>query len=417
MPPEAEFSKFKIASNHYNHVEEDIGLYGEMGFSAYRFTIAWSRIFPNGNDPEPNEEGLAFYEKILDECETYDIAPVVTLYAYDLPLHLLKTYNGWMSRQCVEDYLKYVETVVKRFKGRVKYWTPFNEQNFIILDSEYMTGCKAQNAKEIFQLEHHINMAYARATTLIHQIDPDAKVTGNIGTTCLYPKTCNPLDVEACDTLMFRIFYNYADIYFRGEYTKRYMKNVANYDITDILLDGDLEIIKSAEPDALTTTYYFSSGITPEHLDVGQSMNGLKAGNPYCDANEWGWSIDPYGFKHYITEIYHRYQLPILILENGLGHRDYVETDGKINDDYRIDYLAKHIDRMAEAISDGVEMLGYLTWSATDLYSTREGFEKRYGFVYVDQNDDLKRKKKKSFYWYKKVISSNGEDLLNNVEY
>lgn len=413
MPESADFDEFKIAADHYHHMEEDIALYGEMGFTIYRFTISWSRIFPNGNDKEPNEEGLAFYERMLTELEKYGIIPVATLYAYDLPLHLLKAYNGWMSRQCIIDYLRYVETVVTRFKGKVKFWIPFNEQNFILMDSEYMTGYKAKDKKDIFQLEHHFNLAYAEATRLIHRLDCDAKVGGNVGTACLYPKTCNPADVEACDTLLYNIFYNFADIYFRKTYTSRYMKNVNGYDISDILLQGDLETIAGAEPDFISTTYYFSSGVTMDDLNDEKPMNGLKAGNPYCEANEWGWAIDPYGFKHFLTDIYHRYQMPILILENGLGHRDVVKQDGTINDDYRVDYLAKHIGRMKEAADEGVELIGYLTWSATDLYSTREGFEKRYGFVHVSKTEGFKRRKKKSFYWYQKVIKSNGEDLVN----
>lgn len=411
IPEDSNFDQFKIASDHYHHMKEDIALYGEMGFSSYRFTIAWSRIFPNGNDKEPNKEGIRFYEEMLSELEKYNIAPIVTLYAYDLPLNLLKEYNGWMSRKCIDDYLNYVKTVVTRFSGRVKFWVPFNEQNFLSLDSEYMTGYKAKNNLEIFQLEHHFNLAYAQATKLIHEIDPEAKTGGNIGTSCLYPATCNPVDVEACDILKYRICYNFADIYFRKTYSEKYLNNVKEYDISNILLENDLDIIASAEPDFLSTTYYMCSVVSDETLKSNKPMNGLKGRNPYCEANEWGWNIDPYGFKHFLMDLYHRYQLPILILENGLGHRDILEDDGTINDDYRIDYLAKHIQRMKEAVEDGVEIIGYLTWSAIDLYSTREGFEKRYGFVYVDKDDNFKRIKKKSFNWYKKVIKTNGENL------
>ena len=411
MPEDANFDEFKIAADHYHHMKEDIALYGEMGFSIYRFTISWSRIFPNGNDKEPNEEGLKFYEEMLSELEKYNIAPVVTLYAYDLPLNLLKEYDGWMSRKCIDDYLNYVKTVVTRFRGRVKFWVPFNEQNFLNLDSEYMTGYKAKNDLEIFKLEHHFNLAYAQATKLIHEIDLEAKTGGNVGTSCLYPATCNPADVESCDILKYKLCYSFADVYFRKTYTKRYLNNVKEYDISNILLDGDLDIISSAEPDFLSTTYYMCSAVSAETLKNDKPMNGLKGRNPYCEATEWGWNIDPYGFKHFLMDLYHRYQLPILILENGLGHRDVLEEDGTINDDYRIDYLAKHIEKMKESAEDGVEIIGYLTWSATDLYSTREGLEKRYGFVYVDKDDNFKRIKKKSFNWYKKVIKTNGENL------
>lgn len=416
MPEDASFEDFKNAAQHYTHYKEDIAYYGLMGFGIYRFTMAWTRIFPNGNDPEPNEEGLAFYDRVLTELEKYGIQPVVTLYAYDLPLHLLESYDGWMSRQCIQDYLRYVETVINRFKGRVKYWVPFNEQNFLRIDEEYMTGYKAKNEKEIFRMEHHFNLAYAQATALIHRIDPAAKTGGNVGNMCVYPATCNPADVEAADRFIYGLGYAFADVYARKQYSRYYLAPLEKkYDLSDIILDGDMDIIAKAEPDFLSLTYYMSSVAKADGADGKLSMEMIKGANPYVKQTEWGWNIDPYGFKHYIMDFYHRYQLPVLILENGLGHRDVVEEDGTIHDDYRIEYLKNHIERMREAIEDGAEVIGYLTWSATDLYSTREGFEKRYGFVHVDKQDGLKRRPKKSLEWYKKVIASNGQDLSNNI--
>lgn len=409
MPIDSSFDEFKIASDHYAHYKEDIAYFGRMGFSIYRFTMAWSRIFPNGDDQYPNEQGLEFYSNILSELEKYKIQPVVTLYAYDLPLALLKKNEGWMDRKCIDAYLKYVRTVVSRFKGRVKYWVPFNEQNFLAMDSEYMTGYKAKNSGEIFRLEHHFNLAYAQATKLIHQIDPDAKTGGNIGNMCVYPKTCNPEDVEAADTFMKRLGYAFGDIYCKGVYPQYYLNNFNEEEIESTIQEGDLKIISESEPDFLSLTYYMSSAIEKSKDMNIFNMSGIKSPNPYVKQTEWGWNIDPYGFKHYLEDFYSRYQKPILILENGIGHRDSVE-DGQINDDYRIDYLSQHIERMKEAIFDGVEIIGYLTWSAIDLYSTREGFDKRYGFVYVDKKT-LKRIPKKSFYWYKQVIHSNGDDL------
>ncbi|TCW35681.1 6-phospho-beta-glucosidase [Thermohydrogenium kirishiense] len=416
MPKESNFEDFKIASDHYHHLKEDIGYLGEMGFKIYRFTMSWSRIFPNGDDLEPNEDGLAFYDTMLKELEKYNIQPVVTLYAYDLPYNLLKKYNGWMSRECVKDYLHYVETVVTRFKGHVKYWVPFNEQNCVIFDDEYITGYKTKNKKELFQLQHNMNLAYAQATQLVHKIDPEAKTGGNICNTCVYPFSCNPKDVEAADQFAYIFGYGYADILARKKYSKYYLKYFSEYDLSDIIFDGDLDIIGAAEPDFLSITYYMSSVIKSNNDEQIISMSNIKGTNPYCEQTEWGWNIDPYGFKHFLMDFYHRYQMPILILENGLGHRDKLEDDGTVNDDYRIEYLREHIERMKEAVEEGVEIIGYLTWSAIDLYSTREGFEKRYGFVYVDKNDNLKRYPKKSFYWYKKVIATNGEDLSNECD-
>lgn len=417
MPEESNFDDFKIASKHFYHYKEDIAYYGEMGFGIYRFTIAWPRIFPNGNDLKPNEEGLAFYDAILTELEKYNIQPVVTLYAYDMPVNLLKEYNGWMSRQCIDDYLRYVETVVTRYKGRVKYWVPFNEQNCLSVDEEYMTGYKVKNEKERFQLEHNFNLAYAKTTKLVHKIDPEAKTGGNLANTSVYPYSCKPKDVEAADQFSYGFGYAFADVFARKQYSAYYLKQFAKYDLSDIILDGDMDIIASAEPDFVSLTYYMSGVVKSDGENKGFSVNPVnpvKDPNPYTEQTEWGWNIDPYGFKHLLMDFYHRYQVPILILENGLGHRDVVEEDGSINDDYRIEYLKAHIEKMKEAVEEGVDIIGYLTWSATDLYSTREGFVKRYGFVHVDQDDNLKRSRKKSFYWYKKVISSNGEDLENN---
>jgi len=350
---------------------------------------------------------LNYYSAMLDELEKFNIKPVVTLYAYDMPLALLTKYKGWMSRECIDAYLHYVEIVVTRFKGRVSYWVPFNEQNFLSFDSEYMSGYKAQNIEEIFCLEHHFNLAYAKATVLIHGIDPLAKTGGNVGNMCPYPFSCNPLDVEACDQFAYGMGYSFADIYVRGQYSKFYLKKYRDLDLSKIILPGDLDAIKNVQPDFLSITYYMSSAIASESKN---GLGGLKAKNPYVSQTEWGWNIDPYGFKHFIMDFYHRYQIPILILENGLGHRDTVEPDGSINDDYRIEYLKSHIERMYEAEDEGADIIGYLTWSATDLYSTREGFNKRYGFVYVDKQS-MTRSKKKSFHWYKKVIATNGENL------
>ncbi|KZK33733.1 glycoside hydrolase family 1 protein [Lactococcus cremoris] len=405
---ESNFNEFKIASDHYHHMKEDIKLYAEMGFEIYRFTIAWTRIFPNGDEIEANPEGIAFYSAMLDELDKYNIEPVATLYAYDLPLNLLEKYRGFMSREIIKDFTHYAETVIKAFKGRIKYWIPFNEQNFIDLDSEYMTGYKAKNRAEVFQLQHHFNLCYAKTTNLVHEIDPAAKVGGNLGNVCLYPLNCDPVNVEATDELAYKSGYGFADVLFRGVYSGIFIKSYEGTDFSSIVLDDDLEVLKSASPDFMALCYYLSAAIEANSFE-DRALNGVITKNPYIDATEWKWPIDPYGFKHYLHDYYHRYQLPILITENGMGARDTLKEDGTVNDDYRIKYLADHIARMKEAVEEGVEMIGYLTWSATDLYSTREGFEKRYGFVYIDK--DYKRIKKRGFDWYKKVISTNGEDL------
>lgn len=409
---EAGFGDFKVASDHYHRFAEDIALFGEMGFGIYRFTMSWTRIFPNGDDPQPNPEGLAYYDAMLTELERYGIAPVVTLYAYDLPAHLLAKYDGWMSRDVVPDYLRYVETVVDAFKGRVKYWVPFNEQNATLLDAEYMTGSRPGSLTDVLRITHNFALAWAKATRLIHRIDPAALTGGNVCNTCVYPATPNPADVEAADELAIAFGYAFGDLFCRREYSGLFRHVFRAADWEAVVLPGDEDELALAEPDFLSLTYYMSTTIDANAMAGDPSMVWVKGvRNPYLDTTEWGWTVDPYGFKHFLVDFWHRYQLPILVLENGLGHRDLLDADGSIHDDYRIEYLRNHIERMREAVELGVEMVGYLTWSATDLYSTREGFEKRYGFVYVDKDDDLKRYRKDSFHWYSNVIATNGAEL------
>lgn len=406
---ESGFDDFKVAADHYHHVEEDIGLYGEMGFGIYRFSMAWSRIFPNGDDMVPNQEGLDFYDKVITALEQNNIKVVCTLYAYDLPQALVEKYDGWKNRNIVADYCRYVETVVKYYKGRIQYYVPFNEQNTAALIPGYITGSKAEGKTDLFKIDHHFNLAYAKAVEIIHKNDPAAKTGGNICNTCVYPKTCNPDDVEAADMGSFTMGYNYADIYARGKYTPMYLGTFKDVDFATVIQPGDMDIIASVKPDFLSLTYYMSV-VAERENDGGNTLNALRGKNDYVKQTEWGWNIDPYGFCHYIMDFYHRYQLPVLILENGLGHRDTLEADGTVHDDYRIEYLKNHIIQMKKSIGYGADIIGYCTWCATDLYSTHEGFEKRYGFVYVDK-EDLKRYRKDSFYWYQKVIETNGEDL------
>lgn len=399
------FDSFKTASDHYHHLEEDIDLLGEMGFGIYRFSMAWSRIFPNGDDETPNQEGLDFYERMITLLEKHHIKVVCTLYAYDLPLALVNKYQGFLSREVVEAYCRYVDTVSKYFKGRIHYYVPFNEQNTMLWIPKYCAGVEPQNAEERFRLDHHLNLSYAKAVRIIHENDSDAKVGGNICNTCNYPATCNPRDVEAADTANFKS-YAYADVFCRGQYPKYYLNSFGTVDFDSIILPGDMEEIALVKPDFLSLTYYMSNVCSGEK-GSGDTLLNTRMRNKYLKTTEWGWFIDPYGFYHYLMDFYHRYQMPILVLENGLGHTDNLTADYTIHDDYRIDYLKNHIEWMEKAIENGVEMIGYCTWSAIDLYSTHEGFEKRYGFVYVDKYT-LKRYKKDSFYWYKNLITNNG---------
>lgn len=428
------YSDFKLASDHYHHLEEDLDLMEEMGFSIYRFSISWARILPNGDDENPNSEGLKFYDRMVDGLIKRGIAPVATLYAYDLPAALLEKYNGFLDRRCIDAYVHYSEIIFEHFKGRIKYYVPFNEPNCFHRDSEYIAGNKDLTAKQIWQCEHHFTLAYARCLNACHAIDPDALIGPNCACSITYPLTCHPKDVRAANKQMYLDSYAYMDIYIKGRYPKYFINYLESMDCLPEMEDGDLELLASIKPDYLSTTYYFSSVAShtpvPEDQKVtrpdkefqeGLVHYGVRVENPYTETSEWGWNIDADGFYYQLMDLYYRYDLPILVLENGFGATEELDKDNKVHDDYRIDYLAKHIQRMEEAISDGVDLIGYLTWSALDLHSTRQGFVKRYGFVYVDRHEhtikSMKRYPKKSFYWYKKVISTNGEDLSGDVDY
>lgn len=405
---QSKFEDFKIASDHYHHLEEDINLLGEMGLGFYRFSMSWPRIFPNGDDAEPNAAGLAFYDRMLTSLEKNKILPICTLYAYDLPLSLVERYGGFLDRRCVDAYQRYVDTVTKYFKGRIQYYVPFNEQNTMVWLPYYTGGVEINNTSDLFKFDHHINLAFARAVETVHHNDPGAKVGGNICNTCYYPATCKPDDVAAADAASFKA-YAYGDIFCRGIYPRYYLNGFDGADFDSIIRPGDMQTIAGIETDFLSLTYYMSNVCAGGN--TSNTLTNTMQSNPYLPKTKYGWTIDPYGFYHLLMDFHHRYQKPILILENGMGTPDRLEEDGCVHDSYRIDYLRSHIEAMANAVADGVAMVGYCTWSAFDLYSTHEGFDKRYGFIYVDKNDDCKRYRKDSFYWYKKVIATNGADL------
>lgn len=428
------YSDFKVACDHYHRLEEDLDLFKEMGFKIYRFSIAWTRIYPTGMEDEPNKKGLEFYDRMVDGLIERGIIPVATLYAYDLPQALLDNYRGFLDRRTIDCYEKYVSTIFEHFKGRIKFYVPFNEPNLFHIDQEYIMGDKNLTQKETWQVEHHLTLAYARCVNACHRIDPTAKIGPNCATGVAYPTSCDPKEVRQAYRLMYMLSWAYLDIYVRGYYPQYLLNYLEENDCMPVMQDGDLELIASVKPDFISTTYYRTLVVKihqddkvlkekPEPKEFQEALVQYTHEhlNPYCDESEWGWIIDPDGFYLQLMEVYHRYRMPILILENGLGATEEMDENNKVYDDYRIDYLKRHIECMKQAVNDGVELLGYLTWSAIDLHSTREGFVKRYGFIYVDRYEHslrtLNRYPKKSFYWFKKVIASNGEDLDSNIEY
>lgn len=407
-----------VATDFYNHYKEDIALMGEMGFKTFRMSINWTRIFPNGDDEHPNEEGLKFYDNVFDECLKYGIEPLVTINHFDLPLNLAVQYQGWLDRRTIEFFTRYCETIFTRYKDKVKYWLTFNEINFL---RDYTTlGIfeASQNVQNQQQAIYHILLASAKAVMLGHQINPDFKIGLMIANILFYPETCKPLD-SIKEMEMARDFKDfYYDVQCRGYYPNYKLKELERQNIVLKTEEGDQELLKEGTVDFISFSYYNSSVISTKEVKEGSSGNQIGgAKNPYLEESEWGWPIDAEGLRLVLNRLYDKYQLPLMIVENGLGALDTIEEDGSINDDYRINYLRKHIEQIKIAIEyDGVDVWGYTPWGCIDLVSAGTGeMKKRYGFVYVDMDDlgngSLKRTKKKSFNWYKKVIQSNGEEL------
>lgn len=406
------------AIDFYHHYKEDIALFAEMGFKMYRMSMSWSRIFPNGIEKEPNEQGLKFYENVFKECKKYGIEPLVTLCHYDTPIYLEEDCGGWTNHDLIDYFEHYAETVFKRYKGLVKYWLTFNEINSLLMYFDFFKGMTADDKKETYLKLHHQMVASARVVKLAHQIDTNYQVGCMLATTVNYPLTCDPKDVLACQRKWQDYFFYSGDVMVRGYYPSFAKSTRARNGVELEFSQSDLDELKEGVVDFISFSYYSTSCVTT-HEDVEMDGAGnivLGAKNKYLKYSDWGWSLDPDGLRYLLNVIYDRYQKPLMIVENGLGAIDKKEEDGSIHDPYRIDYLREHIKAMEEAIDDGVDLRAYTPWGCIDLISASTGeMRKRYGFIYVDLDDEgngtYKRYKKDSFYWYKKVIASNGEDL------
>ncbi|CYX62287.1 glycoside hydrolase family 1 protein [Streptococcus suis] len=409
-------------SDFYHRYKEDIALFAEMGFKTFRLSIAWSRIFPKGDELEPNEEGLAFYDAVFDELNKYGIEPLVTLSHYEFPLHLALEYGGWKNRKVIEFFVRYAETVFKRYQGKVKYWLTFNEINILGMVGYLSGGLLFEDGKNdleaMYQAVHHQFIASSLATKAAHEIDPENKVGCMLARMENYAATCNPDDVLAALKKDQKNLF-YTDVQVRGAYPS-YMKRFFKENNIQVVFEpGDEAILKQYPVDFMSFSYYMTS-ITRALPDKDKATAGnliLGEANPYLEASDWGWQIDPVGLRITLNKLYDRYQVPLFIVENGLGALDKVEADGSIEDGYRIAYLEKHIQQMYEAIEDGVELMGYTPWGCIDLVSASTSeMSKRYGFIYVDADDQGKgsfdRSRKASFYWYKDVIASNGANVL-----
>ncbi|MCI0130497.1 MULTISPECIES: 6-phospho-beta-glucosidase [unclassified Vagococcus] len=422
---EHHFYPAKEAIDMYHRYKEDIALFAEMGFKTYRLSIAWSRIFPKGDENEPNEAGLKYYEDLFKECKKYGIEPLVTITHFDCPMHLVEKYGAWRSRELVGFYENLCHVIFNRYKGLVKYWLTFNEINMILHAPFMGAGLyfeEGENKEQIkYQAAHHELLASAIATKIAHEVDPENKVGCMLAAGANYAYTSKPEDVWA-SRKADRENYFFIDVQSRGEYPSYALKEMERKGITLPIQEGDLELLKEHTVDFVSFSYY-SSRLQSTDPAVNEQTSGnifesLK--NPYLESSEWGWQIDPLGLRITLNDLYDRYQKPLFIVENGLGAVDTPDENGYVVDDYRIEYLAEHIKAMRDAVEiDGVDLLGYTTWGCIDLVSAGTGeMKKRYGFIYVDRDNEgngtLNRSKKKSFDWYKKVIATNGEDLSNS---
>lgn len=408
------------AIDFYHCYKQDIALFAEMGFKIFRLSIAWSRIFPNGDDSAPNEEGLKFYDNVFEECKKYGIEPMVTINHYDIPMNLVTKYGGWSNRYVLDCFIKLCRLLFERYKGVVKYWLTFNEINILVSACFMGSGIIFKDGedkyKRTYDAIHHVLVASAHAVKLCHEIDENAMIGCMLNAGIYYPMTCNPKDVFAAQ-YENRKHYMFTDVQVRGYYPSYMLKEFESNGYKIPYKGDDKQILKNNLVDFVSFSYY-STRVVEAGVEGKYDSNLLKsAKNPYVEMEPWGRHIDPLGFRITMNEIYDRYQKPMFVVENGLGAIDEPDENGYVHDDYRIDYLRKHIMEMKAAVdTDGVDLMGYTCWGPIDLISVATGqMSKRYGFIYVDLDDQgngtLKRSKKKSFYWYKKVISSNREDL------
>lgn len=412
-----------VGIDFYHRYKEDIKLFAEMGFKTLRFSIAWSRIFPKGDEKEPNELGLKFYDNVIDECLKYGIEPLITLSHYETPLHLAKEYDGWRSRKMIGFFENYCRVVFNRYKDKVKYWLTFNEINSVIhfplMGAGIYTPKAELTKQDVYQAAHHELVASALAVKIAHEIMPEAKVGCMVLGVVNYPMTPNPDDMiasmERDRDLMF-----FTDVHVRGKYPNYTKKLFKDLGVNIQMEPEDEEILKNTV-DFISFSYYMSKCTAKDLSKYEKGRGNLTSGvkNPYLKESEWGWQIDPQGLRYICNYFYDRYEKPLFIVENGLGAIDeLVEVDGEktVLDDYRIQYLNDHLIELGKAIEDGVEIIGYTSWGCIDLVSASTAeLKKRYGFIYVDRNNDgsgtLERYKKKSFHWYKEVIKTNGGSL------
>ncbi|MDQ0416625.1 6-phospho-beta-glucosidase [Croceifilum oryzae] len=421
-PEPGEFYPSHDAIDFYHRYKEDIALFAEMGFKALRISISWARIFPNGDDEKPNEAGLQFYDQLFDELWKNGIEPIVTIAHFDVPVHLVETYGGWRNRKLVHLFETYTQTLFTRYKEKIKYWMTFNEINMLLHAPFLGAGLvfqEGENRTQIqYQAAHHQLVASALAVKACHETIPGAQIGCMLAAGTVYPYSCNPDDVFHAMEKDRESFF-FIDVQSRGEYPGYAKRFFQDHQLTIEMAESDEELLKKYTVDYIGFSYY-SSQVTSTDPGILKNTTGgnifASIDNPYVEKSEWGWIIDSKGLRITANQLYDRYQKPLFVVENGLGAVDQLTPEGEIHDDYRINYLQAHIEEMAEAIKDGVDIIGYTSWGPIDIVSASTGeMKKRYGYIYVDRDNNgsgtLKRYRKKSFYWYKQVIETNGQKL------
>lgn len=417
------------AIDFYEHYKEDIALFAEMGFKCFRTSIAWTRIFPQGDETEPNEEGLKFYDALFAECHKHGIEPVVTLAHFEMPWHLVEKYNGFGNRKTVDFFVRFATTCFKRYKNQVKYWMTFNEiDNQASFNNDFSMATNSgllldndsNNEVEMYQAAHYELVASALAVKEGKKINPDFLIGSMINYTPAYPATSDPADILLAQRVNQRRFW-FSDVQAWGEYPKGVEAYCERRGYRTDITAEDRIVLKEGTVDYIGFSYYQSMAVSAKKVDADhvEDPSEVVVENPYLETSDWDWAIDPIGLRYGLNDLTDRYHLPLFIVENGLGAVDQVEEDGSIHDPYRVDYLRKHLEEVRKAVVlDGVDLMGYTPWGCIDLVSAGTGqMSKRYGFIYVDKDDeghgDLARSRKDSFYWYQKVIKTNGADLEN----
>lgn len=412
----------KIAADHYHHMEEDVQLLSDMGAKAYRFSLQWSRIMPDASG-QPNEKGLEFYERLIDALLEKGIEPILTLYHFEMPQALIDEFGGWRSRKMIDAYLTYARIVFQRYKGKVRYWTTVNEQLIAMAASDLNGNHEKDSFKQMqnmYQMSYHVSLAEKMAINLCHEIMPEAKIGPVCAIQVVYPLSSKPEDVQAAEKAEEIMMFSLLDMSVRGKYSPYMESYLKTYDYYPETQPQDKEILEGAKPDYIGINYYCSLTVKEKKGEINKKLPPFFRSyafdvceNPYLEKTEWmNLGMDSKGLATGLRKIYNRYQLPMIITENGMAYSEKLDSDGKIHDAYRIEYLKAHINQCKEVIDEGIELFGYCPWSFLDVVSSHQGFAKRYGLVYINRTDtdamDCRRIPKDSYYWYKNVIGHNG---------